>query len=256
MYLRQSKPISEKGFTLIELVISIVLVGIIAGVLVPIIFYGTEGYRQQVARKELVNRARLALERMSRELREAVPNSVRVSTVNASNDTLEFGRAIFFSHYSSITGGSSPYTLNDDTGLAVPSASFIVIYNVSPDDFYAYPSSPSTFSVAGVSGNQVSINASAKPHSSTKRYQMCESPVTYARNTSGELIRYFGYAPGEDYKNSAADQNILIDHVSSIRFQYSSGTLSNTALLTILMQVKAGGETMNFHQEVHIRNVP
>ena|GEM_PF-1677709 len=256
MLLQQSRPTSENGFTLIELVISIVLVGIIAGIIGPIIFYGTEGYRQQVTRKELVSRARLALERMSREMRESVPNTVRVSTTNQSNDTVEFGHAVFFSHYNSITGGSSPYTLNDDTGLTPPSTSFIVIYNVSPDDFYAYPSSPSTFQVAGVSGSQVSINASSKPHSSTKRYQMCTGGITYSRNNSGELIRYSGYDPGQAHETSASDQDILIDHVSSIQFQYTAGTLSNTALLTIVLQVSAGGETMNFHQEVHIRNVP
>jgi len=256
LFLQQSKPTSKNGFTLIELVISIVLVGIIAGVVGPIIFYGAEGFQQQVARKELVSRARLALERMSRELRESVPNTVRVSTTNAANDTVEFGKATFFSHYNSITGGSSPYTLNDDTGLTPPSTSFIVIYNVSPDDFYAYPASPSTFQVAGVAGNQVSINAPAKPHSSTKRYQMCTGAVTFSRNLSGELIRYSGYDPGQAHGTSAIDQDILIDHVSSIQFQYTTGTLSNTALLTIFLQVRASGETMNFHQEVHIRNVP
>ncbi len=256
MFLQQSKQTSENGFTLIELVISIVLVGIIAGVLGPIIFYGTEGYRQQIARKELLSRGRIALERMSREMRESVPNSVRVSSTNSANDTIEFGRAVFFSHYNSITGGSSPYTLNDDTGLNPPSTSFIVIYNVSPDDFYAYPASPSTFQVAGVAGNQVSINAPTKPHSSTKRYQMCTGAITYSRNTSGELIRYSGYDPGQAHGTSAIDQNILTDHVSFVQFQYTSGTLTNTALLTILLQVQAGGETMNFHQEVHIRNVP
>ncbi len=256
MFLQQSKPTSKNGFTLIELVISIVLVGIIAGVLAPIIFYGAEGFKQQVARKELVSRARLALERMSREMRESVPNSVRVSTTNSANDTIEFGRAVFFSHYNSMTGSSTPYTLSDDTGLNPPSTSFVVIYNISPDDFYAYPASPSTFQVAGVAGNQVSINAAAKPYSSTKRYQMCTGAVSYSRNTSGELIRYSGYDPGQAHGTNAIDQDILIDHVSSIQFQYTAGTLSNTALLSILLQVSAGGETMNFHQEVHIRNVP
>ncbi len=232
------------------------LVGIIAGILGPVIFYGTEGYRQQIARKELVSRARLALERISREIRESVPNTVRTSTTNATNDTVEFGRAVFFSYYSTISGSTSPFTLTDNTGLTPPSTSFIVIYNVSPDDFYAYPSSPSTFQVTGVSANQVNFNAASKPQSSTKRYQMCTGAVTYSRNTSGELIRYSGYDPGQDAATNASDRDILIDHVASVSFQYTSGTLSNTALLVIQLQVRAGDETMNFHQEVHVRNAP
>ncbi len=256
MGLQRSRPTIESGFTLIELVITIVVVGIIAGVLFPVIYYGAESYRQQVARTELMSRGRLALERMSREIRQAVPNTTRTGTTAVADDTLEFGTAVFVSKYVAISGGSAPFTLQDNTGLSIPSAPFVVLYNTTPADYYAYPASLTTFQVTGVGPNSVSFNAPAKPNPPTKRYQLSEGPVTYAPDASGNLIRYSGYDPGDNPLVSASDMDILIDSVTSIQFRYSPGTLSNAGLVTILMQVSNGDVSLDFHQEVHIRNVP
>ncbi|MGD8588969.1 MAG: type II secretion system protein [Chromatiales bacterium] len=75
------------GFTLIEMVITILLVGIVAGVLAPIYRQAGEMYSATHARSELTARGRLALERLSRELREADPTQIQ-----ASADRLRFRR--------------------------------------------------------------------------------------------------------------------------------------------------------------------
>jgi prepilin-type N-terminal cleavage/methylation domain-containing protein len=79
MRLKISPPISPGGFTLIELVITILLVGIIAGVLAPIYRQVGEMFSTTHARSELTARGRLALERLSRELREADPQQIQAS---------------------------------------------------------------------------------------------------------------------------------------------------------------------------------
>ena len=68
------------GFTLLELVITILLVGIVAGVLAPIYRQSGEMFSVTHARSELTARGRLALERLSRELREADPAQIQVSS--------------------------------------------------------------------------------------------------------------------------------------------------------------------------------
>jgi prepilin-type N-terminal cleavage/methylation domain-containing protein len=68
---------STDGFTLIELVISMLLVGIVAGVLAPIYRQAGEMFSATHARAELTARGRLALERLSRELREADPSRIQ-----------------------------------------------------------------------------------------------------------------------------------------------------------------------------------
>ncbi|MHB1240416.1 MAG: PulJ/GspJ family protein [Gammaproteobacteria bacterium] len=67
------------GFTLIELVIVIVVAGIIAGISAGFITSAMEGYVAQGRRATLVDTADLALTRMTRDLRQALPNSVRVA---------------------------------------------------------------------------------------------------------------------------------------------------------------------------------
>jgi len=76
-----------RGFTLVELVVTMVLIGIIAGVLAPFIYQATEGFTDTRARAELVGKGRLALERLARDLRQADPGTVRVQ-----GDRLDYTR--------------------------------------------------------------------------------------------------------------------------------------------------------------------
>ncbi len=68
------------GFTLLEMVITIVLIGIVAGILAP--FYQQAGlmFVDTRTRTELTAKGRLVLERLSRELREAHPAQIQVGT--------------------------------------------------------------------------------------------------------------------------------------------------------------------------------
>lgn len=69
--------IRASGFTLVEMVMTIVLLGIIAGVLVPVISQTTNAYVDTSARAELTARGRIALERLAKEIRRIVPNTVQ-----------------------------------------------------------------------------------------------------------------------------------------------------------------------------------
>ncbi len=78
-----------RGVTLIELVVVITISAIVATVLGVIIVGPIQGYQAQVRRAELVDAAEMALRRMGREIRLALPNSVRVrdSLGNVDNVT-------------------------------------------------------------------------------------------------------------------------------------------------------------------------
>lgn len=263
MHSLPQKPIFKNGFTLIELIISIVVTVIIAGVAYPIIIYSTRSYNQQVYRKEVSSRARLALERIARELRTAVPNSIRITTNLNTNDTLEFGNSVFLSTYSAISGTVSPYILQDDSGTpSIPDASFIVIYNTSPSQYYSYSSaaSTSTFQVTSVNAAAGTIqfaSPTTKPESPYSRYVLSDTPVCYSLEADNTLYRYSGYNPSITQNHTgAANKNLLIDHITGLEFNYIPGALSNAGLVMINMTVSVGNATMNFHQEVHIRNAP
>ena len=77
----------QRGFTLVELIIVITLLGIISLVSVGFITSSVQGFADLKRRDQLSAAARVAVERMAREVRNALPNSIRVT---AAGDCLEF----------------------------------------------------------------------------------------------------------------------------------------------------------------------
>jgi len=69
----------ERGVTLIELVVVIATLGIIAAVAVVLIRQPLDAYRESAQRAELTDIADTALRRIGRDVRLALPNSIRVT---------------------------------------------------------------------------------------------------------------------------------------------------------------------------------
>jgi MSHA biogenesis protein MshO len=80
----------QRGFTLVEAVVVMVITGILAGIMVLFIRRPVQNYTDAAARADLSDAADLALRRMARELRTALPNSVRLTATPAGQWWLEF----------------------------------------------------------------------------------------------------------------------------------------------------------------------
>jgi MSHA biogenesis protein MshO len=91
-----------RGFTLVEAIVVIVIIGIVSAMVAVFIRAPILGYRDTVARAELTDQADLALRRMARDIRLALPNSVRV---NAAGDHLEFLQTRSGARYISVEDG-------------------------------------------------------------------------------------------------------------------------------------------------------
>jgi MSHA biogenesis protein MshO len=78
-----------RGFTLVEAIVVMVLTAILAGIMVLFIRNPVNSYVDTAARAELTDVAEIALRRMAREIRTAVPNSIRFTTVG-NTSFLEF----------------------------------------------------------------------------------------------------------------------------------------------------------------------
>ena len=68
-----------RGFTLVEMVIVIVITGIIGAMVAVFIRVPVQGYIDTTARAALADTADTAARRLTRDVRLALPNSVRVS---------------------------------------------------------------------------------------------------------------------------------------------------------------------------------
>ena len=93
------------GFTLIEAVIVIVVTGIVAGMVAVFIKSPVEGYFDSARRAELTNVADTAARRMSRDIRQALPNSVRNPT-DGSDQCVEFIPTKIGGRYRAVTSAA------------------------------------------------------------------------------------------------------------------------------------------------------
>ena len=76
----------QAGVTLIELIVVITITGILAAVIGSIIMRPVESYQAQKIRAGLVDAAEMSLRRITRDIHQALPNSVRV---DASGQVIE-----------------------------------------------------------------------------------------------------------------------------------------------------------------------
>jgi MSHA biogenesis protein MshO len=218
----------SQGFTLIEVVIVIILTGIIAAIVAVFLRRPVESYVDSVARAELTDTADLALRRIARDVRLALPNSVRISADGrflellltktggrylAEDDGASGNPLRFEPGANCVTKpadckfdvvGVMPGTTPGTANQAIIAGDNIVVYNLGPDlapaDAYA-GGNRATVAPGGVSGNTVTLTANpfsgqAPPMPSpNRRFQVVTTPVTYFCDTgAGTLRRYWNYA--------------------------------------------------------------
>ena len=274
----------QTGFTLIEMITVIVLLGIIAGILTPFIAKTMQAYTHSKARAELVAKGRLALERLTREVHQAIPNSL---SVLSGGSGIEFARSRaggryverfdnFGTEFSRINlrfrknaNLTSLYVVG--TGLHYVAGDVLVIANTSPADLQAgnttTPISAITATTAIGPGNDGTTNGQIL--SFTGQQFTTESPgkhfsiadQTIEVGLSGNNLRWFTATGLTNYDGavdwSSSDPS-LIDSVSAVAFVYTPGTPQSTGVLRVDVQIADAttGETIRLYREIHVRNTP
>lgn len=132
----------QAGFTLVEAVMVIVIVGILAGIVAVFIRAPVLGYRDSVDRAEITDQADLALRRMARDVRLALPNSVRVSADGSAVELLQTRSGARYLDSDDGLAGAAVLSFDDPaqavfTALAPPPSfsrvrkgDFVVVYNL------------------------------------------------------------------------------------------------------------------------------
>ena len=108
---------SPRGFTLLEMIMVIVITGVIAGMVAVFIKGPVDSYFDMARRAELTDTADTAVRRMGRDIRLALPNSVR-NPVDGSDQCIEFMPTKSGGRYrgdqtSALTGDILDFTTSD-----------------------------------------------------------------------------------------------------------------------------------------------
>ena len=146
----------QTGFSLLELILVIVLLGILASGAGMLITTPIKAYSDQLRRTQLVDQAEMALRQIALDIRRALPNSIRF-TDNADGWALEMTNTVAGARYRDEIDGSVGATF---TGLfhtldfsqvdsdfnflgillpgvtAIPVGQRLVIYSTAPTGFY------------------------------------------------------------------------------------------------------------------------
>lgn len=276
------------GFTLIEAVMVMVLTGILAAVVARFITVPVQSYFDSAARAELTDTADTALRRMARDIRLALPNSVRVSGNYMEMLLTKTGARYLSDEDGAVSGNildfdNASHTSFDVVGMmpsgtqAITAGDQIVVYNLgpgfSPADAYDCTTSCNRATVASVAGNTITLTANpfaAESPSVFKspdhHFQAVTTPITYVC-ANGNLTRYWGYAIQATQPTStgsaplaSASSALLASGVTACSFSYLSLANTHTGLvdLSITMQDanNANSGSVTLEQQVHVDNTP
>tara|TARA_R110002096_G_scaffold344496_1_gene537378 strand:- start:1455 stop:2264 length:810 start_codon:yes stop_codon:yes gene_type:complete len=262
----------SRGFTLVELVTVIVILGIVATSITSFLRFGTQSYTDAADRDALISTARFSLERLSREVRNALPNSIR--TIGNNAQCLEFTPIDQSVIYVDIpvapeaASNSIEVLMLEDSLQAT--TKYVSIYALNTADIYTKtPGVVAEFSSLDNAGDKqtpstinFTNNILFVAESPTKRLFFIDEPVSYCIE-SEQLRRYKGYN-GYDTNGKPNNGGVLmaedLENFSAagrvVPFETLPSTLQRNAMVIVRFKFVRNDEEINFSHEIQVPNVP
>lgn len=270
------------AFTLVELVMVIAIAGVVAVMVGAVMSRPLQGFVDLSRRAELVDLASGALNRMVRDIRMAVPNSVRVT----GTGQLELLRSPVSGRYRANLSGStrsdppacnaSPCTIQVLSPLSVQESNqiagmnWMVIYNIggagagngiwSPLDMDNTSSVITPKATFDYAGGDLTLTGAAiagfgfRYASPQHRFYLADAVVGY-QCVNGRIVRKeFSELDAAAYDYS--DAALLVDSVRSCTFRYQPGNAMRGGLVTMELVLEKTGERISLLQQVHVDNAP
>ncbi|BDM63093.1 MSHA biogenesis protein MshO [Shewanella sp. NFH-SH190041] len=266
------------GFTLVEMVTVLIILGVIAVGVSSFLIFGTRIFVDSTSVDQVLSQSRFALERMTRELRGAVPNSLRVKTDGVSWQCLEFVPIVASTSYldmpiypqSAASSGTVIKPINP-----IISDQMALIYPLVSGDVYSDPASTTgkLFDLKQVSeDNHEQTLTFERPvqfaeASPRQRVFFVTQPVSYCfitESDGGNLYRFANYGinhpqqltPLQMSNGVLMAQNISNDIATDPPFSLTPSTLVNNALVQLTPEFQVIGEKFRYQQQVQVINVP
>jgi MSHA biogenesis protein MshO len=261
-----------KGFTLIELIMVIVIVGILSTVTTDIFMLPVKSYLDLERRTTLVDTAEAALRRMQRDIRRALPNSIRITHSGAVIELIHTsGGGRYRAQLASDGSGDLLDFVNTDSrfdiigSLATSPVGELVIYNLGSLSADAYDGN-NRAAIDNTSTVDLMVLSPAKLfpfQSPQQRFFIVDTPITYSCD-NGELRRYDNSIDASYVIASAAPVLASLSYklqakakIISCTFSYNTGTVTRAGLVTMEISITdESGESAKLIHQVHVDNVP
>jgi MSHA biogenesis protein MshO len=268
----------------------IVITGVLAAMVAVFIGSPVQGYLDTARRAEMTDAADTALRRLAREVRLALPNSLRVGS-SATHSYIEFILTTSGGRYRDAADGSTAGNVLDFANpankvfdvLGPPinlasgaSGDYVVVYNLGegyePANAYAAPGpGGNRAQVSSVAGNTITLAdnpfAAASPPlpSPSSRFQVVpfsEKAVAYEcpKASPGVVTRYrnYGFNASAPTGPPGGSSAIALTN-ATCDVGYTANVSQRNGLLYIKLTVTdgtAGGEGVTVFQQIHVDNSP
>lgn len=273
------------GITLIELITVMLLLGILAVGVTSYLRLGATMYTEATSVQQVLQQSRFALERVTREVRGAVPGSVRVNgNSNNSINCVEFAPVAQSGIYRDLP--LVPINRNwigvttIDTAWSVSSNQRLVVYATDASHVYTLSQNRSA-DIAAVQnapddadGNAHTRRISLLPNnagqtnfgweSPQKRFYIANQPVSFCRQ-GNELRRYsnYGFSTAQPLPPNVAGELMAVGinngNQAMFRYNITSVSLTRSAILHLFWRLSPAvdvGQDLSFNHEIHVPNVP
>lgn len=254
----------DRGFTLLELVLVMVLLGALAAFSSAFLGQGAKVYVDAVARDRLMSEVRFGLERLNRELRDAVPGSV---TLSSNGSCVQFWPIKAAARYVSAPISSSVSTLTQLQPLLGNPAvgDYALVYPLGLDiSQQQCSSSTCVLAVSAISavssGSAMVQTVSLQPLSGSYNGFGAASPgqrVYYANQQvqycqQGSLLVRSERSLASTTTTSAT----MAAHLQRLTFSVPAATTAAQGMVRAELVVAQGDDVLNLSHLVEVANVP
>jgi MSHA biogenesis protein MshO len=276
----------QRGFTLIEMVMVIVIMGVMGGMVAIFMKSPIDAYFASARRAGMTDTADLAVRRMARDIQKALPNSLSTP----SDQCIEFVATKTGARYreqdiSPGDGTSLSFTALDNqfnmlgSNLDLPpdqriaAGDVVVVYNLGIPGSSAYQQdNTATVTAVGTPTTSPSVETPITTTTSrttplllasdSKRFHVIaanENIVSYVCS-AGNLHRTVrpldALGAATPAPTCPASGPVLARNLSTCYFDYGGSDLGRNALVRMVLTLTENTETVTLQHEVHVRNTP
>lgn len=275
---------ATKGFTLIELIVVIVLLGVMSVGISGFMGLTTQIYVNVSDRDELMSSARFVVERLNREIRQAVPNSIRIAE-DSGTQCIEFIPTVASTVYTELPTAPDPasssltvieFNANDNSTYNCSNCGdYAIVYPLNPSEIYesSFNDSGKIFEIRRLLKFSLAStwrliwtegSVLFDEESPTQRIYIASEQVSYCL-VNQQIRRYSQDIGGTQLvppsvipsnNNVLMAENMAELSTSGDVFNYTPATLQRNAIVQTNLHFIRNDETIVFNNEIHIPNVP
>lgn len=277
----------QQGFSLLEAVAVITIMGVLVSSATVFMRVPVEAYFGTIRRAQLAGDADNALRRIAREVKRALPNSLR-TTSSVSNQCFEYlplsgGGRYRAAKSSTNTGDILDFSTQDTSfdvldvqaaGVSLPLFSsgtfYAVVYNLStsaisvanPHPGNAYEGDNRALVDSSASSNsKITLVAPGKqfPYESPgRRFHVLPNYSVVYSCSGGNLLRSTRSIQATALSSCPATGTVLVGNVdcASSSFNYTSLTALRDGLLSMVLVLTQSDDSIRLFEQVRVDNVP